>query len=889
MIPVILLATVAALFFLVRHWRTKTQEELKHLRGELRRFQNSRRQLELAVEHHSADDPEPYGSRAERLLVQLQEIGEQTEALEHRHVALREEMKRLQTNRWQETFGAPYFWFRLRLDVTALSADLEQARQALAAADESGQALKRLGWEVAQQARQVQTTQDEANRQLEALLQRNVSGQAVDAAVRQEAQSRLALREVPEYFFTGDETSVLQQASKESIAHTYSILAAHQPVLEKLVGQSRTWQKQVGAAVEVVGRLRNLLAEIEQSLDGAPQGLNLEPLEERFNGLQQISDTLHATLSRLEAESISSLLEETGRVYGAAQELQGEIQRARQDWMALMELLPELGDGLRDLSAQFAELGSASLHPVTWDQSRVRLTTLSRQASGIGPKTKPRTPEQVNRDTETATRLNEQRKELAKHFQEIAAKHDELQSLLAGPELGQGLDWTQLALKRLNTAAQYSPENWPRADGIAELPDELEALADDLRGLNEIKGEALPEGEVAGRADEARQLAAAVRTLRERFERAQQRLDEIQQTERQTLEQFEKARNAFNQIAFVVRSNAFLQEIASADISKLQKDFQAMTEELEDHARSTIDRKSKLVAALAGRVETAANGWLDALTKDLTGALESLSGFLANLNAVAPLEEQAVSEAKRLVSTGPSFTPSSPGGRSTLSLEAILPEVKRRSDYWQECAAALGALEDLESNVYESYQSAREFRDYTRQVFADLNTWMRGQRGWPPTTIHMDGERQELERLEKQWEVIKNTPTKAISVVGQLGTLTAKYQALAEKVRQAAERADQDQAQFQALEAEFVDLTEQWQEQMRAHRDNPIASQEIRALVGELEGGLEEIKNQYRQGKKNYDQTFQALKLLHRKARMSQVPFDENHVMDVHGRMIAYR
>ena len=63
LIPVILLATLGGLYLLVRYWRNRTQQDLKHNRSELRGFQNQLRQIYVTIQNYQKEEGEPYASR----------------------------------------------------------------------------------------------------------------------------------------------------------------------------------------------------------------------------------------------------------------------------------------------------------------------------------------------------------------------------------------------------------------------------------------------------------------------------------------------------------------------------------------------------------------------------------------------------------------------------------------------------------------------------------------------------------------------------------------------------------------------------------------------------------------------------------------------------------
>ena len=890
LIPIILLATLGALYLLVRFWARKTRQDLKDLRSGLRQAQSERRQVDLILEGYTEETREPYGSRLSHLGEQLNDISQTLADLEYQHVSIQERMRRLASNSWQATVGAPFFWFTLRQEVAGLRKKLEQLERDLQAAHESAQELKELPWTVAMQARQVSELHGHSARLLQKLQAKNLRGVAIEQAAQQESEHRSALAKIPKYFFRDEQSGVIQQADLDSVAQTHALLSQNRPELEKLSEQLQAWEKQQAEAAEQVGVVRQLMSRVDQALAEAPPNLNLAALKTQYEQFQVISETLHATLSRLEVESIPELLAEAGKLQKALQEMEAQIQQARQQLVELEKELPVLSESVRALSTQFASLGTASIHPVSWNQSRVMLTTLSRQATAIGQVRKPRTPQQVTQDLESARRLNAQQKELAGRCEKVSLQHAELLRLLSSPDLSQGLLWAQNARQVAARVDLYDPENWPRAESVEDLDQELLTLQERLEHLvNENPGEPVPEGEVAQRLEDTRQLAEAVRHSRERVERIEARLAEVQAGEQLASDQLESTRAALNQLTLLVRSNAFLEEQAANEMKRLQNNQEQLSAELEQRQRGTMERKVKAVSAFATRIEQSAGGWLDKLNKSIDEIRKELGERLAELENITMLDEPSIAEARRLLAAGQSFERSGYGTRPNYRLEEIILELKRSSDFWQSSAAAVWALEDMEQPVLETYQAAQENRQFAREQLADLSAQLRGGRVWPPVSVSLLNERQELGRLDQQWDAIKQQRTKAISLVAQLGDLSGKYRSIAEKAHAMSQRVAKEQEQVANLEADIDDLAQLWDQQRRNYRDNPQAGEEIRALLAGLEQERDLLKRQYHQGARSYDQVLQALQSILRRARLAQVSIDESHVIDINGRVITYR
>jgi hypothetical protein len=343
-----------------------------------------------------------------------------------------------------------------------------------------------------------------------------------------------------------------------------------------------------------------------------------------------------------------------------------------------------------------------------------------------------------------------------------------------------------------------------------------------------------------------------------------------------------------NQIAFIVRSNPFLGQVAANDLAGLQGSLQSQLNEIGQRQRGRLDKKASQAASSVERVVQTANRWLDQLGQDIQTQTQKLSAALAELDAIARLEDPPLDEARRLLSQAPSFGVGGFAGKARYGLPELVAELKRRSDYWQSCTAGLKSLQEVAQEVGASFQAASQNRQRARELLVE-GTAARQKRAWPPTSVSLEEERRELDALEAQWGTLKDKTTRAISLVYQLGDLSAGYKTLAEKARQASALGVKEGRQVEEVEGELDELAHRWEANIESCRDAPAAIQEIRDLLAEMQDERLQIKRQYQQGGRNFDQSLQSLKNLERKAQYFQVALDADHAIDANGRVIRRR
>jgi hypothetical protein len=548
-----------------------------------------------------------------------------------------------------------------------------------------------------------------------------------------------------------------------------------------------------------------------------------------------------------------------------------------------------LGQGLQQISAQYSALGTEKSYRVMWSQTSNALANLSQQVSDLGPAERKRTPEKLEQDLEKANQLSLAQKELAIKIQQVADQHAELLALLEGPELSQALLWAQNSQKVIQQVREYHPDNWPRADGVNNLPGELQTVTEGLQRLGSGRpAEGVAETQLPQRLEEARRLAQFYQALRGRVTVVEARLAELQQAEAQTRDTLEGIRKDLVQVAFIINSNPTLTKMAGQELGRFQAQIDKQLAELDQRQQGTVDSKARQANGLAVRINQGLNGWLDQLGQDTQTKVKGLTVSLTKLDSIAPLEDSPVVEARRLLSSGQAYS-SAYAQKAQLPMEAMVMEYKRRSEYAQACSAAQQALQDLEKPVVESYNTASESRQKVQDQFSAANNWLHQARSWPPVAVDVETEYQALGRLEADWAEVRTKPVKAIDLVKRLGDLAREYQGLAEKMRQLVERGNRDQKEVQKYETELDGFLSLWEKLQSSYKDNLEASEDIHKLLNDADQEMYRIKTQYREGALTYDQVLQAIQALHRKVRMYQAVLDEAHVVDVNGRVITSR
>jgi hypothetical protein len=890
LIPLIILATLVGVYLATRYFQGRAREILDTCAEALRQLKLERRALFSNTQAASPNDPEPYGSRAGALSAQIQQASNQVTQLEKSFKALEERARQPANDRWRAITGAPVLWYQVRNDAATLEQNIEQARLVLGEAARQQQALERIAWEIAMQARDTQSVEKKAGQGLELLRQRSLQGKTFEDACQQMQQLQASMAQIPSAFLHDSRQSVLVQADKAAVIQVYDTIHFARPRLDQIFSQAQNWQRQERQARERVDAMRKALGQAEQTLANSANRVDCTAARQRLDQIKIIARSLEDTQGRMEVENMTQVAQEAERVSLAALELDSQLGRAGEQLQGLEQGFADLQGDLKKLSFQFGVLGTRTRHPIAWGSGTAQLAELNRNANSLGPAGKMRLPEQIEQDLALCQRLNAEQKALATQLVEVEAQHDQLLALLDQDEFKQAAQWLPAASQVAVQVREYSLDNWSRLDATSSLAADLNQLSAEIaRLLPESDYQAIPEGELSQRLQDTHKLSEGLQAARKRFDGVQARLAALQSSEKLAQEQMENIQNILGQIAFIVRSNSLLTDLAAQPLSRLQRDVQDFQGVLSQRQHGTVDKKARQAADMAARVEQECSSWLERLTIDTRQAVQTMSELLHDLDDIAPLQDTAFSEARRLLGESQQLGIGAQAGKRHFKLEELLPEAKRRSDYWQKCNAALRALQEVSRPVFNMFEQASQARQETLDTLNALPAPQKNKRAWPPSSVTVESERRSVDDLEAQWQDLGETKQKAIDLVEQLGRLSNRYQSVAARLRQSAVQVEQDRRQITELEEQLNDLTERWRENWRKCSDYPEAGQDIRGLLDSVERDLQSFHQQYQQGTRNYSQVYQALKMLVRKVNAYQVALDDEHAMDSNGNIISRR
>jgi hypothetical protein len=319
--------------------------------------------------------------------------------------------------------------------------------------------------------------------------------------------------------------------------------------------------------------------------------------------------------------------------------------------------------------------------------------------------------------------------------------------------------------------AAYNSENWPRPAGAGRLAEDLKMLIEQHARLD-IKNTSVPvaESELEIALGETVQLKRLHEELRPRLTGVQERLGEIQGTERNTRDLLSRTRALLNQALPLISSNTPLAGEAAAEVESLRVRVEELTDEIERRGEGQVDKKAQAAAAFVRTLEQSGNQWLASLEESLEERKAVLAEKAGVLRQIAFLDEPAVLEAEQLLggrakvepevakrgsllSGLPFMTGSGARSRNTreqLPFAEVVKELKQKNDEWQRTIAVTRALEDMEGSVLEEHERLEQNAENARAALSEARQIIPEERGWPPSTQFVLNEQRMLEGLEKR-------------------------------------------------------------------------------------------------------------------------------------------
>jgi predicted DNA-binding protein YlxM (UPF0122 family) len=832
-VVLLLLIIWAGIFGLVKFWQGQIQKEFKRVAPALIRIQAETKRIFEGTRPYSADDPPPYGPLVSGVNQILDQNANELVILKSSFIDLRNRYNRYHFRNWKQFIGAPFYWytwFAIKRDAKLLNARIDSREQSLSAAWNIIDEIRRQGWLVALEARDMLETERSVRSYMEYLGDQRFVGDRFELAAAQEEIVIDALDQIPRYFFISDETAISSQASKENVSAVFDHLQRVKSTLNKLHTELSAWKEEHQKLELIIGQMREQVSRTSQLLDLLPDGIQRESEAAQLQSMQTIATNLAATLQRLEVESIPLVADEARRIEQAAILIGNTIRRGLRQHNALAALMAQIKLSQEEISGIITDKAKLPAHPLNWDRTRGEFREINKQVSLLGKADQSRTLEQIDIDLDLANGLSIRIQDLLSACKETARKHEALTELLDSESTLSIPEWCQDAVRLGGEVAMYHPDNWLKLDRADTFMEDVHFLAG--RYQNDVPVEAsksIKESELPGFLANLQGMVDEQKRLYDRAEKIQVRLSWLQGIEESTRETLQSTRNIFHQLAWIVNSNEFLIKTARSEIDQFRSVLDKLILELNQRHIGLVEKKARAAKSWLEEVESASNRWLAQLNQDIRQRREEFAVRLSKLNEVAVLDDPAIERVKQLLSKDV-LPNSAESGKPIfhLTLEESIAELGERSHYWQECVAVHRELEEIvEAPLFDAVRHAEAQRQSMHNRYSQAQRRLTGQRSWPPSSVSLADEGREVESLEQEWREVKSQQGRAIWAVRRYSDLAAKYQSVETRLDQALQWSSQEQRRIIDLEKEIGRMLRENQLKENTLGNQPIEAERL--------------------------------------------------------------
>jgi len=897
-----ILAIIAILILsawgLVSWWRRQAHAAIISISERIQDISSQMDRLAGFLHAYKNIDQEPFFTLLEKLQSEAAGLEDRVQGFLDRCRAFEEEINTPPANRFQGILNAPVAWFHRWRQSVVLRRELTEIDQQIASSEKSMETIYELPWELATECRQASKEVSELLQTVQWLQANGAQGGNFQKVASQVPILQQSLNSISPIFLQAQKEDLLANANIAASIHVFEILFSLRPALNRYLPQVREWRADLEKASAAYTGLKQISADLRQSLSGTPAGLLVAPLQERLDHVAQAASELNQNLAQPDVDTLKGLVRESGQLHKVLQDTEQQFTRAAQQVAGLRRDLDELKDGLEKLSAQVSALEHHPKYPLAWDESGGTLNDLRQKLQSLGPSQQLRTPEQVVLQSAQVEALRASFTALAQKVSQAVAQHDGLLALLDQSDIRDGETWIKKSREMLTQAGEYDPKNWPKKDAPQDMLNELAGL-EQLQKKLSPSSPSLPvqETSLPNRLEETRQLAAWYKDLHPRVDNLRERLEKLHVLEEQSKDYLTAAWSALEKVALMAESNQLLDNIISPEIDQLGEEIRLLGNELNNHGQGEIEKKAQRIQLQAEKNSQALSQWLTRLNAAVAEQARYLSERLQQIDAVARLDEPAVEDARNLLqrdemrylhSAQPETIPLTPQsmvsrvatriGRAESRLPIdnlqILGELKRKNDFWQMLVASQRALEEKSAPLLAASQELTQARDEAVSRLGEVAKNFLNQRSWPPNNQALLPESQSLRPIDEKWEAMKKKSSRADWAILEMGRLAQQYRLLSERAGQVLNRIQQDHERIQELEWQIDALKQRWLSQ--SDPANSILREGVQQLLSQTDTKLDYIKQQYLHGMLPYEQAIQNLQLLYDDLYAAQVAAGAN-------------
>jgi len=830
---VVILLAFGVYGFLCSIWQKKLKHDCQVMGEQLRKLEKKSHLLFSLRRSFDTYKEEPFVTSLMDIDDTLEKIRADLRDKFRTYIQYREWLTRLEVSPWWDTH---FRWnlillqrYRQRClkDIAnhhALETKIEQVQ---ARFDQ----IRKFPWSVALQSRELMEYLQQAKALSSELATFGLYGEAYTKIVNQLQEVEESAQQIPLYFFTDPYDKLVTEASQEDIRDAHQIVQTGLPTVVKIIQQTEHWKNQFLALGNQNELAWKELDRLHQILSSMPDEIDLIAERSKYTEWKTRLQELDRRRENLSVDEINRLADEISHFIHEIQSTQQFLRHSRQRLFQYQRFMQSNQGIITQIQQRFDSLAQAALK-IDWDVSGKRYQHLYETYHTLQSIDQPYLPQVLEKFVEQASWLNNHLLEVDKQTAKVTAIHQTCERMIETPEIKNSQQWIESAKNLANAIRPYDSRNWPNREGVLSFEKRLQELEANFQFLNEkLSEQTIAESAIEDLSRAIEEVYRQSVSFREQMNVIEQVFRNLVTSEKHSLALLKTVRNQFAQITLFVLSQPLLAERAEKEIVQLDHRFDLCEASLRQREKDTLARKQNKLQQLISDVEQAANRWMSIVESDCLKLLNDLEKRVDRLEQIAALEDPFLHRTKELLARKEGIFNFRRTARVNIPMDQLVGAMKLVFDTWQEGFAVSKQLgEQVESPLISLYQEFDTLRRNAQTKYLEIEKLIPAQRKWPPNSLLLTVERNEMAQLEEKWQQLQSQPTSVIHFVRTLSDLVGSYRGLLEKLLQYEQWAIQEQARIERLEADIQRLDRLWEIQQRRYGQVPEIAGQIQDL-----------------------------------------------------------
>ncbi|GAB4474397.1 MAG: hypothetical protein Kow0088_10390 [Anaerolineales bacterium] len=763
--------------------------------------------------------------------------------------------------------------------------------------DERFEQIREFPWSIALQVREVIEYLRQAKTLISELATYGICGDVYEALINRVGEIEAETKQVPVYFLSEPYEKLLAAANQQDVSAVYQIVQKNLPAIISTIQQADRWKNEA-LTLEQQSKLAQIeLARTEQMLAYFPDEVDRAGEKEKMEAWKQKLDELIEKKNNLEADRIAFLANEFGEFIHEILTSQQLLRQNRQRFYQYRRFMQANANLINQIRDRLEAISNSSLK-LEWNVSGELFDRALEDYRTLQSIDLPYSFSTLEKLVKESTQLQSTLIELDRQTGRVAEFHQVCEKLINAEEINDVTVWVEAAKKLSEAIRPFDPRNFPNREWVFSFDHHLQELESGYRQLSEkLDRQSLPESLIETFSGELEMFYRQSLSFREQMNVLDQVLRNLLNNEKQGIALLKTARNQFAQITMFVLSQPLLAEKAEKEIVQYDRRFDLCEVAFRQREKDTLARKQAKLQQLISDIEQAANRWMSIVESDCLKMLNDLEQRIDRLDQIAQFEDALLYRAKEILVTRNEIFNFRRTARVNLPLDQIVGAMKKVFDLWQESFALSKQIaEQVEAPLLSVYQEFQGLQKNVHAKYLELEKLIPAQRRWPPNSLLLTVERNEMAQLDEKWSAIQTQPISVIQLVKTLSELSGSYKSLLEKFLQYEQWARQEQARIERIEADIYRLDRLWEIQQRRYSQVPEIEGQIRDLRQETQKELTSLHQYWltnasrRPPSVDYDVVLRKLIELSRHlANARIVIFNEQggqELMDINGQVI---